>query len=304
MGKRMLFFVNPNAGHSDIRARLLDVVEIFTRGGYEVTVHPTTRAGDLTDTVAAEGACYDLVAAVGGDGTLHEAVAGLMQLDAPPPLGYLPGGTVNDVAATLHLSKDLLEAARTVVTGQEARIDLGCFNERWFAYAAAFGAFTGVPYETKRDDKRLLGRLAYLLRGVQALGEIHPIHVRVRSGAQEIDDEAIFGLVCNTTSVGGFKIRPGLEVALNDGLSEVLLVREVKSLADMNAVAGALLQQDFSGESFHFFHAERVSFDFDEEVPWTLDGEFGGAVRHAEIQNHRQVLRILVPEAEMDAGGQ
>ncbi len=296
MKKKMLFFVNPNAGHSEIRTQLMDVLEIFTRGGCEVTVHTTSRPKEITDMIAAEGERFDLVAAAGGDGTLNEAVSGLMRLDRPPALGYLPGGTVNDVASTLRLPKNLLEAARTVVTGREARIDLGQFNDRWFAYVAAFGAFTSVSYATAQSGKRIWGRMAYLMRGVQALGEIRPVRVRVSAGERVVDDSVILGVVASTTSVGGFKAKPELGVSLNDGLSEVVLVREPRSLADLNTLAAALVQQDFSGEGFHSFRTGKIDFEFEEEIPWTLDGEFGGSVARARIENHREALRIIVPD--------
>ena len=303
MKQRMLFFVNPNAGHAEIRAHLMDVLDVFTRGGYDVTVHPTTRPGELTERIAAEGNRYDIVTVTGGDGTVNEAVAGLMRLDCPPPLGYLPGGTVNDVAATLQLPKNLLEAAAVVVGGRVARIDLGQFNGRWFVYVAAFGAFTDVPYATAQSDKRLLGRMAYLLRSVMSLGEIRPIPIRAVSAERTIEDNVILGLVASTTSVGGFRAKPNLGVSLDDGLSEVILVREIKTMADLNAAAAAVLRQDFNGEFFHKFQTAHIEFEFDEEVPWTLDGEFGGSVCRAEIRNRQRALRIMIPpEAALPTG--
>ena len=303
MKKRMLFFLNPNAGHTEIRAHLMDVLDIFTRAGYDVTVHPTARPGEMAELIAAEGGRYDCITVTGGDGTVNEAVGGLMRLDCPPPLGYLPGGTVNDVAATLQLPKNPLEAAAVVTGGREARIDLGQFNGRWFAYVAAFGAFTSVAYDTAQNDKRLLGRMAYLLRSVMSLGEIRPIPVRAASAERTIEDRVILGLVASTTSVGGFRAKPNLGVSLNDGLSEVIMVREIGSMAELNAAAAAALRQDFDSEFFYKFQTSRIEFEFDDEVPWTLDGEFGGAVRRAEIRNRQRALRILIPyEAALPSG--
>lgn len=295
MQKQMLFFVNPNAGHAEIRTHLMSVVEIFTRGGYDVTVHPTSRAGEITDVIAEEGGRFDCIVSAGGDGTLNESVSGLMRLENPPVLGYLPGGTVNDVASTLRLPKNPLEAANIVVNGRETRIDLGWFNGRWFAYVAAFGAFTGVAYRTAQSDKRILGRMAYLLRGVQALGEIRPIHVRAVTADRVIEDDVILGLVASTTSVGGFKAKKSLDISLTDGLSEVVLVKDIKNIVDLNNVAGAILRQDFDTGDFYSLKSSHIEFFFNEPVPWTLDGEFGGNVRHAEIRNRRQALRIMVP---------
>jgi len=296
MRKSMLFFVNPNAGHTEIRAQLMDVIEVFTQGGYDVTVHTTARAREITEVIGEMGGRYDMVCAAGGDGTINETVTGLMRLPSPPALGYLPCGTVNDVASTLHLPKNILEAARIVVSGREARIDLGQFNDRWFAYVAAFGAFTGVPYATAQSDKRIWGRLAYLMRGVQAIGEIRPIHVRVTVGEERVEDDVLFGLVSSTTSVGGFHAKANLDISLDDGLSEVVLVRKIKTIAELNAAATAFMRQDFNGPFFYAWHTGQVAFEFDGDVPWTLDGEFGGAVRRADIYNRRRALRVMVPD--------
>lgn len=171
MKENMLFFVNPNAGHAEIRTHLMDVLEIFTLGGYDVTVHPTSRAGEITDVIAAEGAGYDIVVSAGGDGTLNETVAGLSSWSTAPA-GLSARGDSERCGSHAAPAEKRLDAASIVIGGREVRIDLGSFNDRWFAYVAAFGAFTGVAYRTAQSDKRILGRLAYLLRGVQALGEI------------------------------------------------------------------------------------------------------------------------------------
>ncbi len=153
--KRLLFFINPNAGHAEIRSSLMEVLAIFCKGGYEPTVHMTTGPRDITRQIAARGTQYDLIVCTGGDGTLNEAVSGLMELpyEKRPPLGYIPGGTVNDVASTLGLSKDPIRAAQEIVAGRLYPLDIGSFGpDRFFTYVAAFGIFTDVPYETPQED--------------------------------------------------------------------------------------------------------------------------------------------------------
>ena len=180
--KRLLFFINPHAGHAEIRSSLMEVLEIFSVAGYETTVHMTAGPRDITSQIAARGTQYDLIVCTGGDGTLNEAVSGLMALpyEKRPPLGYIPGGTVNDVAATLGLSKDPIRAARDIVAGRLYPLDIGSFGpDRYFTYVAAFGIFTDVPYETPQEDKRIWGRLAYIMNGAGALGRLKDTHVRV-----------------------------------------------------------------------------------------------------------------------------
>ena len=299
MQKKLLFFVNPRAGHSEIRGSLMQVIQIFTAGGYEVTVHPTSAPRDLTRQIEKRAADFDLVVCTGGDGTLNEAVSGLMQLPLTerPPLGYIPGGTVNDVARTLGLSMDPILAAQDIVTGREFPIDVGAFGEnRWFVYVAAFGLFTGVSYQTPQEDKQVVGRLAYFLHGVKALGEVKPIHPRVEYDAQSQELDDLDGLVCSTTSDGAVLALDSLGISLNDGQSELLLVRDIKNLIDFNNVSTALLKTEFrENENIVSKKVRRVKFLFDSPVDWTLDGEYGGTVKEVEIVTHQTAVNIIVP---------
>lgn len=294
--KRMLFFVNPNAGHTEIRSNLLEVLQIFTKGGYEVTVHTTLAPQDLTRQIVERGGEYDIIVCTGGDGTLNEAVSGIMQLENRPPLGYIPGGTMNDVAFTLGIPKNVIAAAQNIVDGQVFTMDIGSFEGKWFTYVAAFGLFTDVSYDTPQEEKRILGRLAYLLNGVHALGEAKPVHVRMRCNGKTIEEDVIDGIVCSTMSVGGFRAPKKLGIRLNDGKFEVLLIRNFKNLADFSAAAACLLRAEFPEPYFITEKADRVEFEFDEDVPWTLDGEFGGMHKSVQIVNNQQALRILVPQ--------
>lgn len=298
MKKKLLFFVNPRAGQMELRLHLMDMIDVFTAGGYDVTVHPTQSPRDLTELIAREGGSYDLVVCAGGDGTLNEAVSGLMQLENRPVLGYIPGGTCNDVAATLGLSRDPVEAARDIIAGKPQAIDIGRFGgDRWFTYVAGFGAFTDVAYETPQQEKRVLGRLAYLLKGAQSLGEIRPIPMRMEVNGLLIEDEVLLGLVCSTTSVGGFRASSAAmkDVSLDDGLSEVIVAKNITTLQDLNALGTLLVKREFDPGFFYTFQTDHIRFTFPAPVKWTLDGEFGGAVASVELQNCHKAVEIIVP---------
>lgn len=105
MKKRMMLIINPMAGRSGYKNGFGEVMNILDSGGYLTTVYFTQGRGDATLFAAQHAAEYDTVACIGGDGTLSEVVSGLMQVPNPPPLGYIPMGTTNDVASTLGLPK-------------------------------------------------------------------------------------------------------------------------------------------------------------------------------------------------------
>ena len=293
--KNMLLFVNPAAGRSEMHYQLMDVISRFTAAGYDVTCHPTQKPQDITEVIAERGERFDMIVTCGGDGTLNETVTGIMQLKHRPLLGYIPAGTVNDFATSLHIPKNIPDAVTNIIEGVPFSVDLGGFNDRYFTYVAAFGAFTKVSYATPHASKQALGRAAYILEGIRSLTDIRPIHVRAKTGDTEIEDDVILGMVTNATSVGGFKALDNSIVKMDDGLNELILVRAPKVLADYNAIVGALIARDFKPDHFHILQSDSVTLDFDVPVPWTLDGEYGGDTDHAVVINIPKPIRIMVP---------
>ena len=296
--KNMLFMMNPKAGHQELRTQMLELLDRFTAGGYTVTVRPTQGRGDLTQWVLDHGSEYDTLVCAGGDGTLNEAVSALVQLERPPKLGFLPAGTVNDMAHTLGIPRNPLKAAEIILEDHCQQIDIGRFGEnRYFSYVAGFGAFTDVSYETPQEEKRVLGRLAYLLNGVKSMASLKGVPVKMITEDRVVEDRILLGLVCSTTSVGGFRT-PMDGVSLDDGLFEVIAAKEIKNLQDLNAVTTLLTRREFDPRFFYTFQTDQVRFEFEQPVKWTLDGEFGGAVETAEICNLHRAVEIFVPNLE------
>ena len=161
--KRMLFIYNPNAGKGLLKAKLSDVLDIMIKAGYEVVVYPTQSYKDAYRKVVHMEKGYDMVVCSGGDGTLDEVVTGMMKRDKEDriPIGYIPTGTTNDFANSLHISRDIMEAADTAVHGKPFACDVGRFNKDVFVYVAAFGLFTDVPYQTDQKLKNALALFAH-----------------------------------------------------------------------------------------------------------------------------------------------
>ena len=204
--KKMLFIYNPKAGKAKIRSNLLDIIDIFTKAGFEVTAYPTQAKGDAVAAVKEQKqGYYDIVVCSGGDGTLDEVVTGMMQCEKRTPIGYVPAGSTNDFANSLHIPKNMIDAAQVIVEGETFNCDVGAFNEDIFVYIAAFGIFTDVSYETRQDLKNLLGHMAYILEGMRRLSAIKAYRMKVESEELSVEGEFLFGMITNSTSVGGFK---------------------------------------------------------------------------------------------------
>ena len=299
--KKMLFIYNPNSGMGLLKPKLSDVLDIFVKGGYEVTVYPTQKYHDAVRKMGEYEEQYDLVACSGGDGTLDEVVTGMMKREDKVPIGYIPAGTTNDFASSLHISKNMLEAADTVVNGVPFACDVGEFNEDYFVYIAAFGLFTDVSYETKQSMKNVLGHLAYILEGTKRIFNIPSYRIKVTHDGETIEDEFIYGMVTNSRSVGGFKGITGKNVVFDDGKFEVTLVKTPRNPMELNEILGALALRKINPKRMYSFKTNEVHFETEEEIPWTLDGEFGGVHEEVVVKDCQKALEIMVkPEVIED----
>ena len=293
MPQRLLFVVNPNSGKGEMRHHIVDCVDAFVRAEFEVTLYTTQKSGDATRIVMERGAEFDRIVCSGGDGTLNETVAGLMALNEKPALGYIPSGTTNDFASSLKIPKNAIDATNLIIDGKPYHVDVGQFNDRYFTYVAGFGAFTEVSYSTPQVSKNTLGRLAYILEGIKSLHTLRPYSVTVKTDEQIISDKFIFGMVTNATTVGGFKGIIANDVGLDDGLFEIFLVKAPTNPIELQMTINELLVSPDTNKFITRFKAQRVEFISDEEIPWTLDGEFGGAPKNVEIINHQKALNIF-----------
>ena len=292
--KKMLFIYNPNAGTGLLKPKLSEVLDIFVKGGYEVTVYPTQRYHDALSKTISYTDDYDIVVCSGGDGTLDEVVTGMAQREKQVPIGYVPAGTTNDFANSLHISKDMLEAADTAANGVPFPCDVGIFNDDFFVYIAAFGLFTDVSYETKQSMKNVLGHLAYVLEGTKRIFNIPSYHIKVTHDGETLEDDFVFGMVTNSRSVGGFKGIIGKNVVFDDGEFEVTLIKTPKNPIELNEIIGSLVIKQIDSAHMYSFRTGSIKFESVEEIPWTLDGEFGGEHDEVVIKNRKQGLKIMV----------
>lgn len=299
--KKLLFVYNPRAGKEMLKPRLSDVLDIFVKAGYEVTVHPTQAYRDAYYQIKEyEVGKYDLIACSGGDGTIDEVATGMMKRREMGkdvvPVGYIPAGTTNDFAKSLHIPRKPLAAADNAVKGVPFPCDIGKFNDSVFVYIAAFGIFTDVSYETDQAVKNVLGHMAYILEGAKRIFNNPSYKIKVEHDGEVIEDEFIFGMVTNSRSVGGFSNMVGKNIVFDDGLFEVTLIKTPKNPIALQEIIAALLIEQVDTKHMYTFKTKKITFDSVEEIPWTLDGEFGGEQDYVEIENVQKAMEIMVPE--------
>ena len=300
MQKELLFLVNPKAGKAEIKNNLMDIIDHFVKNEWKVAVRTTQYSGEVTDIIREDACNYKMIVCAGGDGTLNEAVGGLMQTDCKPLLGYIPAGTTNDFAVSLDLPREVHHAAETIMNGKPFSCDAGRFNDRHFVYVAAFGIFTEVSYSTPQPSKNMLGRAAYILEGIKSLTDIKTYQLTIEHSGETITGEFLFGMISNSISVGGFKMGKPEDVSMNDGLLEVLLVKKPRNLAELQSTIASLLRNDLNNPCLYTFHTSDLRVFSSEDVSWTLDGEFGGNLRDVQIDVIPQAYTIMVPSREVN----
>ena len=292
--KKLFLVLNPNAGIRQARRILTEMVDLFTRAGYLVTVYPTASRGDAFSFAAAFGAEADLMVACGGDGTLNEMVSGLLSAGLKTPVGYLPAGSTNDFASGLSIPTNLIRACEQIIEGSPHSLDMGLFGEdRYFCYTASFGAFTGVASSTPQNVKNLLGHAAYILQGIRSLAEIRPIQLKITADGETHEGSFIFGSICNSTSLGGIlKLEKG-QVHMNDGLFEALLIPFPADLLVLNQIISALSARRWDDPRLIFLRASSFVIEGDPLLSWTLDGEEAAGASLLTVRNLPGAVRLV-----------
>jgi len=295
--KKAFFLYNALSGKGLIKNKIHKIIDFLTQNDFEVTIRPTQAPLDAYSTTIelCKRNFYDIIICSGGDGTLNEVIQGLMNSENKIPIGYIPSGSTNDFATTLKIPKRLTNALESIVTGTSLSCDIGSFNDKYFEYIAAFGAFTEVAYETPQQYKNMLGHAAYILEGLKHISNIKSYKLKIKINKSEtIDGEFIFGMVSNTASVGGL-LSTG-DFSVNDGLYEVTLIKTPNSLLELQSVLSSLLnlKQNINTDYVTFFKASEIDIESETDIPWTLDGEFGGSQKIINIKNNNKAVEFII----------
>src|SRR5690625_3923822 len=214
--KKARVIYNPTAGRENFKSELALVLEQLELSGYESSAHATTGDGDASKaaTYAVEQG-FDLVVAVGGDGTINEVINGIARQPKRPKLGIIPAGTTNDFARALEIPRNIKSAVDIITSGHSMHIDIGQVNDQYFMNIAGGGELTELTYEVPSKLKAILGQLAYYMKGAEMLPFIRPTRTRIEYDGEVIDEEVMLFLVANTNSVGGFeKLSPDAKMKI------------------------------------------------------------------------------------------
>lgn len=296
--KKALVLINKTSGTGKAGNDTLEIVTKLAERGYEPVVYPILPGSGLTsETIIPEYEDkLDMVLCSGGDGTLNHVMNQVMLLKEKPVLAYVPSGSTNDFAKGLGIPSVRSKAIDIAVNGRPYTYDVGKMNDHYFNYVAAFGAFSKVSYATDQELKNVLGYAAYVLSAMaeipQSLG--YSCHMEIEADGLKEEGDYIFGAVSNSASVAGMTLFADTDIKQDDGQMELLLIRAPKNLAEFNAIIAALATKEPDNPYLTYKQVKNVKLVSDEEIEWTLDGEFGGAYKKTSIEVVNKAVSIMV----------
>lgn len=286
-----LLIINPCAG----RRRGIRKLQAITKTLCEamtLDVYETKDRLDATKKTASDGGSYDVIIACGGDGTLNEVINGIMTLPRRPQIGYIPCGSTNDFAFSVPLSLNPVRCAEGIALGGVTLLDVGSFDERWFAYIASFGAFTESSYSTPQELKNKIGHQAYIFDGLKRLSSLKGYPMNIDADGRHYEGRFIYGSVSNTTSVGGIVRLRKNTVRLNDGRFEMMLIRKPDNQGQYLKIVSDILAGAFTDEHIIFTKVRDAVFTPAYPLAWTLDGECADKEGKVHIQNNCRALQL------------
>ena len=290
--KPVLVLINPNSGKKNSKESVLDALNVFSANNYQMEIYLSQKPMDVTRYIEENGERFDVVAVFGGDGTLNEATNGLMKLKHKPVISYFPTGTMNDFGTNFGLTNDMKQCANIACAGNIESFDVGKMNSRYFNYVAGFGAFCNVSYETKQELKKQIGNLAYIIKAIHEIPNLHPYHVKMNLDGKIFEKDLMFGLIINGNRVAGFEMVEQADNTFKDGLFDIILVEHTPNPLELYNYPLGVLHPELNMKYVERYQAKSIIIESQEKLAWTLDGEEGEETLVARVENISQALQI------------
>lgn len=290
--KKVLVLINPNSGKKNSKESVLDALNVFSANNYQMEIYLSQKPMDVTRYIEENGERFDVVAVFGGDGTLNEATNGLMKLKHKPVISYFPTGTMNDFGTNFGLTNDMKQCANIACVGHIESFDVGKMNSRYFNYVAGFGAFCNVSYETKQELKKQIGNLAYIIKALHEIPNLHPYHVKMNLDGKVFEKDLMFGLIINGNRVAGFEMVEQADNTFKDGLFDIILVEHTPNPLELYNYPLGVLHPELNMKYVERYQVKSIIIESQEKLAWTLDGEEGEETLVARVENISQALQI------------
>lgn len=274
---KSVFIYNPASGKGKLKQHKDYILCELGKKYGDIEWVETKSIGHAFSLASEYGKTYDYIFVSGGDGTLNEVVNGVSQNEHKPTIGYIPSGTVNDVARSLGLKKNVKKAVKILLNGIEYEHDTFKVNDKFGIYVCCAGLFSKTSYETKRYKKKIFGKIAYLFHGIREIFNTKPLPVELSTDSEDIKENCALLLILNSRSVAGFKTNK--HAKLNDGNVELVIFKTARThiwLIDIIRIINTFLFGiNTIKKSKHVVYRVLPSFTIKTkaDTPINLDGE-------------------------------
>lgn len=291
-----LFVYNPNSGKGKVVKNEEKIVKMLSEK-YIVNVCRSNYAGHIGQIIKEKGEIVDLIVVAGGDGTLNETINSIMRLDKKPKIGYIPTGTVNDVAHSLGIKTNIKKSVKNILEGEEFQHDVFKMNDRYGIYVCCAGLFTETSYATSQNQKKRIGKIAYAFHGIKKIFSTRAIKLKLSYADGEIEGKFALMLILNSKSVAGFKLNK--KAHLNDGLVDVVLIRtkhDKINLSSIFNVAKFFLMglKKYKNKNIITLQLDKFHVQTTDDTIINLDGEKVG-IGSFEFEVLNNAINIIVP---------
>lgn len=275
--KKAVLIVNPSSGNEEALEYESQAERKLSLFFDEVEVKRTAKANDATEFAkqAAEEK-VDSVFAMGGDGTVNEAISGLAEQEYRPKFGFFPLGTVNDLGRSLNISMHPQKAISDFDIERTIDLDIGKINDDYFMNIVAVGGIPEAISDVEVEEKTKFGKLAYFISGVKQVLNNKTYHFELEIDGEESEIESSAVVIVLTRTVGGFQnIVP--DAKANDGKLYLLYLKDQTITDTLKSVPDIVKGVDQSTENIGYkpFTKGRLTIKEDAELHPSVDGDEG-----------------------------
>ena len=299
MSIKVLTIINPTSGKGNIADYANEIKHNLEEQNMEVNIQLTKKGYNAKKIILDNIEGQDLVLICGGDGTFNESISAIMESGIQISIAYIPLGTTNDLARSLNMPIKDISITKKLLESKARVLDIGKFNEnRYFTYIAAFGIMTDVSYKTSQKAKNKYGKLAYYMKAIKELIKIPTYKVKIKFDEEELEGEFIYGGISNSMSIAGFRWFNEEDIDLSDGKFEAIFIRKPKKLSGYFRLLNDFRHKDYMvNRDFVYFKASNIQIQTDENVAWTIDGEYAGDLNFVDIKNCSKAIELAICES-------
>ncbi|MDO4745442.1 MAG: YegS/Rv2252/BmrU family lipid kinase [Bacillota bacterium] len=293
--KKILLYYNPYSGSGVFKNNLDHIVERIQNAGYQVIPVRAAKGFIIDDVLSKiDQNEFSRIIAAGGDGTINLCVNAMIKNDVHLPLGLLPAGTANDFAYYFELPSDIDYQLDVALGKKTTKVDVGKVNDKIFVNVAAMGALIDVSQKTDPNLKNAIGVLAYYLKALSELPQIHPIPVKLTTPDAVYFEDIYFMVVMNGESAGGFrKLSP--QSAMNDGKLDVIAFKKMPIVELAPLLFEVVNGRHPQNKNVLYFQTEELTIESSEDISTDIDGEHGEKLPlHFSVLNER--IDVFVSE--------